>query len=160
MSQAILGLSAGFILVVVLLLVLWLRSSLDWRLKLAAVLVASGFYWVQYSALERYAGWPSDDLLPEEFVLIASYVREPDPTSGYPGEMLWWVTDSNDPQVPPRVYSLPYRNDLHQSGEKVVQEQKQGKQYVGRTMTGTGAGSHGFGVRFDRISKNQRYKKN
>lgn len=159
MSQAILGLVAGFILVLVLLLVLMLRSAINWQSKLVAVLVASGFYWIQYSALVQYAGWPSAAALPNEFVLIASHIREPNPASGDPGVMYWWVAESNDRQVPPRVYRLPYRVDLHQAGDQVVQEQKQGKQYVGRTLQKSVAGDGGFGVAFERISKNQRYQK-
>ncbi len=159
MTAAILGLSAGFILVLVIVLLLLFKTALDWRLKLLAVVVSTGFYWIQYAALLEYGGWPSVDALPDEFVLIASHVREPNPSQGDEGIMYWWVRESGNPDQPPRVYELPYRSELHESSEKVVQEQKQGTQYVGRTDAGTSAASGGFGVRFERISKSERYRK-
>ncbi len=159
MTAAILGLSAGFILVLLILLLLVLKTTLDWRLKLLAILVSTGFYWVQYTALLQYGGWPSEDTLPDEFVLIASHVREPDPGKGDEGGMYWWVHQSGALDQPPRVYRLPYRVELHQSSEKVVQEQKQGTQYVGRTGPAGSPSSGSFGVKFERISKSQRHSK-
>ena len=159
MSQAILGLTAGFILIAILLLLVLFKAALSWPAKLALVIVVSGFYWVQYHSLLQYGGWPSEDRLPDEFVLIASDVREPNAATGDAGVMYWWVRESDDPAQPPRVYRLPYRNQMHQQGDEIVEQQKQGKQYVGRA-TSSGPGSGGFGVEFERISKSERYQKN
>ncbi len=158
MSAAIFGLTAGFILVLAVLLVLLLDSHIKTGWKFLAVLLSSGFYLLQYESLQQYTGWPSDDALPEKFVLIASDVREPDPQTGDAGVMYWWVREQADRLSPPRVYRLPYQSELHQKSQQVEQEQRSGSQYVAST-TGTSQGKAGQGVEFFKASKPQRHQK-
>ncbi len=158
MTLAIGGLLAGFILVLILLAFLLLSCEIRPVSKFLLVLLISAFYWVQYQSLLQYGGWPTTDRLPDEFILIASEVHEPDAGSRDQGVMYWWVRESNNPQQPPRVYQLPYQVDAHEQAEKVLQEQKQGAQYVGKTGSSVQQTS-GVGVSFERISKSSRYKK-
>ena len=158
MSWAILGLTAGFILVLAFLFFVLLKSAQPLILKVFALLAVTLFYWVQYEALQQYSGWPSTDDLPEAFVLIASDVQEPNSKTGERGVMYWWVRDSGDPQAPPRVYQLPYEAQMHQKTEQVIEEQKKGSVYVARKQPG-GAGGNGLGVSFEKVSKSSRYKK-
>ena len=158
MTLGISGLLAGFILVLLLLGLVVIKSDLKPFFKLFVVVLVSAFYWIQYQSLLQYRGWPTTERLPEEFVLIASEVHEPDRKSGQEGVMYWWVRESDNPQQPPRVYQLPYQLEVHEQVEKVLQEQKQGAQYVGRTGTSVQQRS-GIGVSFERVSKSSRYKK-
>lgn len=158
MSWAILGLSAGFILVTALLFYVLLKSTQSLLVKSLALLLVTVFYWVQYQALHQYAGWPSTDELPEAFVLIATDIQEPDIKTGHKGVMYWWVRDSDDINAPPRVYQLPYQSQLHEKTEQVIEEQKQGSVYIARKQPGS-AGGNSLGVSFDKVSKAERFKK-
>ncbi len=158
MSWAILGLSAGFILVTAFLYYVLLKSSQSVVVKSLALLLVTLFYWVQYESLQQYAGWPSTDDLPDTFLLIATDIQEPDVKTGHKGVMYWWVRDSEDLNAPPRVYQLPYQPQLHEKTEQVIEEQKQGSVYVARKQSAS-AGGNGLGVSFDKVSKASRYKK-
>lgn len=158
MTLAILGLTAGFILVLVVLLLVLLKSPIQPLWKFLLVLLAGGFYLLQYESLQQYTGWPSDDALPARFVLIATDVREPNAKAGDAGVMYWWLRDSADPSRPPRVYRLPYQADLHEKSQQVMQQQQNGSQFVA-TSSGRSTASAGLGVSFKKISKSRRHKK-
>lgn len=161
MIYAILGLSAGFIFLVVLIAILLIKSSLHTGYKFLVVVFGIAFFWIQYLSLIQYGGWPIKAQLPDEFILIASEVREPNAQIGEEGVMYWWVQESADRSIPPRIYELPYQLQLHEKGEEVVEQQKQGTQYVGRTTTSSSSSdSKGLGVSFERIKKSERHKKN
>lgn len=159
MTWAILGLSAGFILVLSFLLYLLFKTQLTVGVKFLALALASIFFIVQYLSLHQFMGWPSTTDLPEEFVLIASNVREPNKQTGDLGIMYWWVRESRDLTQPPRVYELPYKADMQKISEDVVKRQKEGAQFVGKRPSN--ASSQGSkGVTFKQISKSKRHKKN
>ena len=158
MSTAILGLTAGFITLSLILLMLLLKTRLAVGYKFVLIVLVTGFFWVQYHSLHRYMGWPTDEPLPEEFVLIASEVKEPNSKTGEPGEMLWWIRESHDLNIPPRVYRLPYTPEIHESSQQVIKEQGEGSQYVGKTSPSS-SGAEGVSVDFEKISKSQRHKK-
>lgn len=158
MTMAILGLVGGFMLVTVILLLLLLKCDLPVVLKFLLVFLVSGYYLIQYQSLQQYSGWPSDDALPQKFVLLATDVREPNPKTGDAGVMYWWLRDSADSHQPPRVYRLPYQVDLHEKSQQVVEQQRNGSQYVA-TSNGQSPTSVGEGISFKKISKAQRHKK-
>jgi hypothetical protein len=158
MTLSIWGLMAGFILVMLLLGYLMLNTRLSVTGKLITVLVISGFYWVQYQSLLQFKGWPTEDALPANFILIATEVREPDKSAGDKGVMYWWVREGGKPLQPPRVYQLPYRAELNEKAQQVVQEQKQGAQYVGKSGNAADF-NRGMGIRFEKVSKSSRHKK-
>jgi len=155
---SVLGLLAGFMLILLLLAFTVLQTRVAVVYKLLLVLMVSGFYWVQYQSLLQFRGWPTTDDLPAEFILIATDVHEPDPTSGDEGVMYWWLRESGNPQQPPRVYQLPYRNELHQQTEQVVREQEQGAQYVGKKAPARRVDT-ASGISFEKISKASHYQK-
>jgi len=158
MTWAIIGLMAGFILVLVLLYTLLLKTKLAFGYKLLALVVCTLFYWIQYESLQQYTGWPTTDKLPSEFVLIASEVYEPNKTTGETGVMYWWIRESSLADQPPRVYRLPYQAELHQKTEEVIKDQKKGAQYVGKKSADI-TEANGLGVSFEKISKAKRHKK-
>lgn len=158
MSLAILGLTSGFMLVLVFLFYLTLKTSIQVWVKLLAVLVVSVFYIIQFESLQQYTGWPSTDNLPEKFILIAADVREPDQKTGEKGVMYWLVRDSTDKQQPPRVFELPYQVEVHKKAEQVISEQKKGSQYIGRISENKSA-SAANGIGFEKVSKVEYLKK-
>ncbi len=158
MSLAILGLTAGFLLVLAFLFYLTLKTELNIAIKFLAVFITASFYIIQYESLQQYTGWPTTDDLPEIFVLIATDVHEPDQKTGQQGIMYWWVRDSSSLNEPPRVYQLPYEAEVHKKTEQVIEQQKKGSQYVGRKIQ-SNSSSSGSGVSFEKISKSNRHKK-
>lgn len=158
MSWALLGLLAGFMLVLVFLYYLLLKTRLGIAYKLLAVLVVTIFYWIQYESLLQYTGWPSSDDLPAKFVLVATQVQEPNKQTGEKGVMYWWVRDSTNPDLPPRVYQLPFQSNMHEQTAQIIEEQKKGGLYVGRKSQDF-ASSRGQGISFEKISKASQHKK-
>lgn len=158
MMLSILGLIAGFILVMMILGYLLLSSHLSVMVKLVLVMIITGFYWIQYESLQMFKGWPTEDALPASFILLATEAREPDKTRGDKGVMYWWVREGGKPDQPPRVYQLPYQPDLHKKALQVVQEQEQGAQYVGEAAK-TADNNWEMGISFNRVSKSSRHKK-
>lgn len=158
MSWALIGLLSGFMLVLFFLYYLLIRTSLSLPLKISAVIVVSVFYWVQYESLQQYTGWPSHDELPQNFILLAAYVQEPGKQSGEAGAMYWWVRDSTRPDLPPRVFELPYEAEMHEQAARIVAEQKKGSVYLGKN-TQQGAAGRGQGIRFEKVSKAERNQK-
>jgi hypothetical protein len=158
MTWAIIGLTAGFMVVLVLLYLLLMRSNLGLSYKIIALAVSTLFYWIQYQSLQQYSGWPSTDKLPTEFILIASEIREPNKQTGETGVMYWWVKEGGTGSQPPRVYQLPYMQDMHKKADQVIKEQKQGAQYLGKKTINASKGN-GFGLSFEKISKASRFKK-
>jgi hypothetical protein len=158
MNAAIAGLMSGFLLLCALVLVLMIKTRLALGWKVFALVALTLFYWVQYFALQRYAGWPVQQALPSEFVLIASEVIEPDRSTGDPGRMYWWVRESADPSVPPRLYQLPYVQTVHRQSAEVLQAQQQGSQFVGRQV-GSFQGDADLGIEFEQVSKSAHYQK-
>lgn len=158
MIWSMLGLLAGFILVLGFLYYLLIKTELAVGLKFVAILVVTVFYWVQYQTLQQYMGWPTTDKLPAEFVLIATDIHEPNKQTGEKGVMYWWVRDSADAKQPPRVYQLPFESSLHKQGDQVVEEQKKGSFYVGRKSETT-ATANSLGISFEKISKSSQNTK-
>lgn len=159
MTWAIIGLSAGFILVLAFLLYLIFQTQLATTAKFLALTFASAFFIIQYKSLHQSMGWPSTAQLPEEFVLIATNVREPNKQTGDKGIMYWWVRESSDLTQPPRVYELPYKAEMQKISEEVVKEQKEGAQFIGKKPSNaTSKGADG--VQFEKLSKADRHKKN
>ncbi len=154
MTWAIIGLSAGFILVLSLLLFLLFKSQIGVTSKFLILSLASAFFIVQYKSLHQFMGWPSTAQLPEDFILIATNVREPNKQTGDKGIMYWWVRESRDLTQPPRVYQLPYKAELQQLTETIVKEQKEGAQYIGKKPA-----KGNSGISFKKISKKSQHQK-
>lgn len=123
LSQA--GLVAAFVLIALLLLGVNLYSNFSWRIKAILIGLVSTFYVVAYYSLPPLMGWPTDASLPKRFNLVATYVQEPDKTTGAAGQIFLWVNDlDKGPRTSePRAYRIPFANDLHakvvEAGTKV-----------------------------------------
>lgn len=157
MTWAIIGLSAGFILVLSFLYLLLIKTDLNLPTKFIALGVVIVFFWVQFYALQQYSGWPTNAALPQEFILIATDVHEPNQKTGEKGVMYWWIREHEDNSIPPRVYELPYEAQMHKQTEQVIKDQKQGGVYVGKKQGASS--STGVGVSFEKIKKTQRHQK-
>jgi hypothetical protein len=132
----ILGFAA--LLLLCTLALLWSR----WPAWLKALLVAgtSVFYFVAHDAVHAMWGWPSSDVLPPRFVLLAAVIDEP--TAKSSGALYVWVNALEDgkPAAQPRAYRLPYSKDLHALLNEGMKKARQGVSQMGSSEPRPGRG--------------------
>jgi hypothetical protein len=136
MNQAILGLSITYVALAALVLAIFLRTRIPAWIKLFCVILVSGFYYMTYHNLQGLLGWPTQQDLPESFMLLSSSITEPDDTTGDPGRIHIWLnafTEDNTPALEPRAYYLPYDLELHSSLEAALKKQRRGNVQLGRS---------------------------
>jgi hypothetical protein len=135
MTAAVLGLSASYLVLAVLLLSLNLRSAWRWPVKAWAIAVTLGFLIAGFAALQAMLGWPTQAAPPTRFQLYAALVHEPDRINRSNGAIYLWLSPRDpdgEPSGPPRAYALPYSRALHEQVARV-----QGRLQAGRPVEGT-----------------------
>jgi hypothetical protein len=148
MTVGVLGLSTGYLVLVVLLLSLNLRSAWRWPVKAWAIAVTVSYLIAGFVALQAMLGWPTQAAPPARFQLYAALVHEPDRASPSNGAIYLWLSPRSadgQPSGPPRAYALPYSRALH---EQIARAQSQLQ--AGRPVEGTvgrRAGEYGLGTR-------------
>jgi hypothetical protein len=111
MTATLLGLSAAYVLVALLLLLVLLRARLNWRFKAAIIVVTSGFFIAAFFSSRGLLGWPATDQVPTRFQLLWVRVVEPDAKSAEKGAVYLWAEEIDANNVPsglPRAYRRPY----------------------------------------------------
>jgi hypothetical protein len=143
-NQVILGLSIGYALLGVLLLLICIFARLPWPIKAAAIALTSAFYVLNYFETRGLLGWSSIDPLPAKFKLLGARIVEPHSLEGDPGAIHLWVEaldDDNFPSGVPRAYRLPYDVHLAEKTEAAIRASADGKPQGGRTADfGNGQG--------------------
>ena len=135
MTAAVIGLSASYLVLAILLLSLNLKSAWRWPVKASAIAVTLGFLIAGFAALQGMLGWPTETAPPTTFQLYAALVHEPDRLNASNGAIYLWLSPraaDGEPGGPPRAYALPYSRALH---EQVVRAQERLQQ--GRPVEGT-----------------------
>ena len=129
----VISLTASYVLVAFLLLVLNLYSNWAWRIKGGLIVLVSVFYLITYLSFPPILGWPTKDELPSEFRLISGYVLEPNKKTGKDGQVFLWLTDlAEDPKIAkPRSFFLPYSEELNKKVATASEKLKKGKPQVG-----------------------------
>lgn len=110
------GLIAAYVLIALLLLSINLYSNWSWRVKAATVIITTAFYIVTYLSFPPLLGWPTRQLPPERFRLLAAQVEQPNKATGTEGRIYLWLSRMDNPSTsgPPRAYELPYTEALHE----------------------------------------------
>lgn len=141
-SSQLLLLAIVYALLAFLLLVLCLGTRWRWSLKVALVLVVSGFYMFSWQSLRGMSGWPADDELPAKFILLSAVFDEPSPGRGHPGAIYLWVNPmkDNQPLEMPRQFKLPYEKDLHRILGDGIKKARDGNTQLGETEPRRGQG--------------------
>lgn len=142
-SSQLLLLALSYALLAFLLLCLCLATRWAWSVKAAMVLLVSGFYVFAHHSLQGVSGWPSDDALPQRFVLLSAVFDEPSPSRGHAGAIYIWVNPmkDNEPLAMPRVHRLPYEKDLHRILGDGIKKARDGNTQMGSTEPKRGSGS-------------------
>ncbi len=132
----VVGLSAAYVLLGVLLLLGVARTRLPWAAKAAAVVVTSAFYVVVFLGTEGLLGWSSTAALPARFQLLWARNVDPDPASASPGAIHLWLEaldETNRPSGEPRAYRLPFSAKLAEKVEAALAEIQKGHPQGGRS---------------------------
>src|SRR5215472_3246877 len=115
MTATVLAISAAYVVIGVLLLIIALTARLSWPVKALAIVVTSAFFVEAFFATKGLLGWPGSGALPAKFQLLWARVVEPDSKTGDRGAIYLWVEEIDDNNVPdgvPRSYRLPYSRAL------------------------------------------------
>lgn len=136
-------------------LVLWsvILGKGHWVIKAGLVSVALYFSVVVWMSLSSLSGWATTAQVPENYLIHWLLVEEPSKTdSSKLGVVYLWSTEINKDFTPvkqevhwtlkpfvakhnasePRVYRLPYSQQLHKEAAKAMKMLKQGKMVVGK----------------------------
>ena len=142
MNEAIIGISLAYVVLAALVVLLLVYTRWSLWLKIGVVLGVSAFYFVTYTSMEHILGWPTADLLPEEFIVLSGYVKEPNESMGEAGGVYLWVAgyDLEEREVHdmPRAHVLPYSPYLHEQVNTANKNLKRGTPQVGRLEQASG----------------------
>jgi len=134
-------LTIAYVVIVVFLLLVSLRTPYRWQIKAGVILVCSLFYGVIWHTLPKLQGWPVDELLPLEFQLVSEHVVQPDKHNDTEGAIYMWVINlAEDADRTPRAYQLPYKEKLH---EDLLEARKRGLAQKGKRVEQSGSGGEG-----------------
>jgi len=132
-TLGIIGLNAAYVLLAVLLLSLNLRSRWHWLVKGCAIVLTTLFYLVAYLAIPPMLGWPIQKEPPRHFHLVAAHIEQPDKRLQSEGRVYLWLTPALETATapPPRAYSLPYTQLLHERVVTATQKLHRGMPQIG-----------------------------
>ncbi|MCC6780184.1 MAG: hypothetical protein IT537_26705 [Hyphomicrobiales bacterium] len=134
MTSTVLTVSAAYVVIGVLLLVISLSARIAWWLKAAAIVVTSAFFVQAFYATRGLLSWPSTGALPETFQLLWVRVVEPDPRIGDRGGVYLWIEEVDENNVPigiPRSFKLPYTRPLADRAAAAREEIMRGRPQQG-----------------------------
>ncbi len=136
MNEAIIGISLAYVALAVLVVLLLVCTRWARWIKVGVVLGISVFYFVTYASLEHLLGWPTAESLPQEFVFLSGYVKEPNEDRGETGNVFVWVAEYDLKKRKvfdmPRAHTLPYSADLHAQVTAALKGLKRGDAQLGR----------------------------
>ena len=125
-----LGLTAAYVTVALLLMVLNLYSRWSWQTKAAVIVLVTSSYFVTYHAFPNELGWPTAASLPARFRLLAVAVDLPNPAIGDKGGIYLWATNASATDEP-RAYLLPYSKPLRKVVVRADKELREGIPLIG-----------------------------
>lgn len=136
MNEAVIGLSVTYVALAALLLLICIFTKIPSWIKLSSIILITSFYYLTFNSYLNLLGWPANQKLPKDFLLLASYITEPDNSLGESGVIFIWVStfEDNLPAKEPRAYQLPYDLELHASLDEALRQQRRGKVQLGRTV--------------------------
>jgi hypothetical protein len=141
MTSTVLAVSAAYVVIGVLLLVIGLSARISWWVKATAIIITSGFFVQAFYATRSLLSWPGSGPLPETFQLLWARVVEPDAKTGDRGAIYLWIEEVDENNVPvgvPRSFKLPYMRPLADRASAARDEIMRGRpqQGVAEDITG------------------------
>lgn len=117
LNAGTLALAGSFLLLVVLLAGAASGAAWNWRVKATAIAAVSLFAAVTTLSIPGLLGWPTGQVPPPRFRLLAVNVQQPDKQTRDPGAVFLWAVDAGNlaQDAQPRAYRLPYSGPLHEA---------------------------------------------
>ena len=151
------GIALGFILITALTLWFIIGSKGHWGSKAAMIFLSLYFCLSVGFSVSDFMGWPTDEDLPEKFLVHWLVVDEPDAKTGDEGNIYIWLKQNPeiektydswddylisfyDGEARPRSYRLPYSRPLHEQAQEAI-----GMIREGMSVGGTSSGLDGDG---------------
>jgi len=148
-------------------LILWfvIGAKGHWALKVFVIGVTLHLCVSIGLSLSGFAGWPSEERLPQKFIVHWIVVEEPDKKTKEKGAIYVWVTSIGGDDSPvsnqwrrffvalspptlrqPRSHVVPYSKKKHEESEGVLTQIRSGKTVIGeKGVKGKGDGEDGDG---------------
>lgn len=116
------------------LLLMAMASAWHWRWKLLMVLCSGVAMLSSHDIWQNTTGWPTAEALPPEFVFHTAVFSEPQPELNDAGAIFVWAQPLLNKQMVhmPRVYRLPYQEDLRDILQEGVKKTREGSTLLGR----------------------------
>ena len=141
-------------------LVLWfiIGAKGHWAIKAFIILLTLHVCLSVGMSIPNFAGWPSDDRLPDKFLVHWITIKEPDKKTQEDGYIYIWATVLSNQEkevegwkqyllsfgvqdfTEPRAYRTPYTREGHQRGEDAIKKIKNGQPVMGRNNGKKGKG--------------------
>jgi hypothetical protein len=146
MDNTIIGISITFVIISAMCLWYIILGKGYWWLKAIVVSVVLYFSLGLWHSVSSLSGWPTEQVLPEKFTVHWALVKEPSKlNTADSGSILMWASSIEEEEQnenhlfpfkikkrkEPRVYKLPYSEQMHQKLAKAMQQIAQGKGVVG-----------------------------
>ena len=129
----------GYVAISALLLIFLLYSSFTSKLKTLVVFIMASFYIFTWIGYKQILGWPSTQVIPDEFRLVWVSIDEPDKFTKREGEIHFWIRYQDDAGIPigrPRAYSLIWSEKNHKMAQSALLQLKEGTQLNGKKTYG------------------------
>jgi hypothetical protein len=106
-------------------------------IKSTMIIITTLFYVLTYNSFTNLLGWPSNDILPDRFRLVAAQIYEPNALINSEGSIFLWVTDMNDLAglSTPRSFSIKYNKNVHEKISKALVNLKNGTPQMGENKS-------------------------
>lgn len=138
MTYTILTMTGAYALVASLLAYLVLLSRLHWVFKTLATAATIALVPVTLDGIRELRGLPSDEPIPDNFLLLWAQVVEPNLLQGEDGQVFLWLQTLDEENYPvgvPRAYQLPYSEDMKLKLTEAMSEIAGGEEVQGTVDT-------------------------
>ncbi|MHC8441295.1 MAG: hypothetical protein ACYYK0_03770 [Candidatus Eutrophobiaceae bacterium] len=133
MTLGIIGLTACYILLALLLLSINLYSRLSWQIKATSIVLTSAFYLVSWFSFPPLLGWPTKANPPEQFRVLSVHVTQANKELNEEGAIYFWIQglENMESVLPPRAHKFPYTDELHQEAVTIKAKMEKGVDQLG-----------------------------
>ncbi|MEC8158269.1 MAG: hypothetical protein VX095_03300 [Pseudomonadota bacterium] len=118
-----------------LLLALCFSDRFSRFLKIVLVVSVTSLYFVAWYGYQTTLGWPTKEMLPDEFRVIWITVQEPNKIRKTPGMIALWVRRLDESGLAygrPRAHSIPWSEEAAEAAQKALDNLGEGELLNGR----------------------------
>lgn len=133
------NISIGLVLIysvsTALLLALCFSDRLSRSLKIIMVVSVTALYFVAWYGYQATLGWPTKEMLPDNFRVIWITLEEPDKTRKTPGMIAFWVRRLDEAGLAygrPRAHSIPWSEEAAEAAQEALDNLGKGELLNGR----------------------------